>query len=522
MPKSPNQKRAHESSEYAPEHLVELARCSKDPIYFMKHYVKVKHPKKGWVPLELYHYQERMVDALLNHRDVIMLCSRQMGKTTIAAMYLLWMTCFQEKKEVIIASKNMSHATQIMARIKDAYDELPHWLKPGAKYDSRTMLEFDNGSKIVSEATTSKTGRGSSPAAVMLDELAFAAKNIQDEMWASLTASLSTGGQLIVTSTPNGDTDLFAELWHGATAPEPRNNFFPVTAYWHEHPDRGQEYYDDMVKKLGPVKAGQELDCVFLSSDALLISTQRLNKFVPEEPKFEDMGFKFWTDKIGGRGKTYLVGVDPATGNGADYTAIEVFEFPSLQQVAELRMNTVSIPLIYAKIKWLLKKLRQPDLGRGRAEIIWSFERNGVGEALVAMIQNDESPDAAWSLDGCELFNEQNGRFGCYTTGKSKLVSCMQMKNLVERATGGLQIKSKTLIYELKQFVAQGGSYAAKAGETDDLVMALCVVMKLLNRLSSYDDQARSMVYEMVQPSLDLDDPNVDTFGNDPVPIAFG
>jgi hypothetical protein len=96
-----------------------------------------------------------------------------------------------------------------------------------------------------------------------------------------------------------------------------------------------------MVKKLGKVKAGQELDCVFLSSDALLINTQRLTKFVGEDPLFEDMGFKFWTDKLGGRGKTYLVGVDPATGNGADYTAIEVFEFPSLTQIAELQMNTV-------------------------------------------------------------------------------------------------------------------------------------------------------------------------------------
>jgi hypothetical protein len=161
-------------------------------------------------------------------------------------------------------------------------------------------------------------------------------------------------------------------------------------------------------------------------------------------------------------------------------------------------------------------------LGRGRAEIIWSFERNGVGEALVAMIQNDESPDAAWALEGCELYNEQNNRFGCYTTGKSKLVSCMQMKNLVEKAVGGLQINSKILMNELKHFVASGGSYAAKAGETDDCVMAVCVVMKLLNRLSSYDEQARSMVYEMVNPNYDGDGPNDDTFGDDPVPIAFG
>jgi hypothetical protein len=187
-------------------------------------------------------------------------------------------------------------------------------------------------------------------------------------------------------------------------------------------------------------------------------------------------------------------------------------------------MNTVNIPLMYSKIKWLLKKLRQPDSNRGRAEIIWSFERNGVGEALVAMLQNDESFDAAWSLDGVELFNEQNGRFGCYTTGKSKSVSCMQMKQIIERAEGGLKINSADLLFELKNFVAAGNSYAAKAGCTDDCVMAVAIVMKLLNRLAGYDETARKLVYESVTPDFNPDadlSATFDQFGNDPVPIAF-
>lgn len=473
MASGPNKKRAYEQSEFTPENIQDLLRCREDPVYFMKKFIKVTHPTKGMVPLELYHYQERMVDALLNHKDVIMLCSRQLGKclqgqthistivkptgfkkvilkivnrdlyervsrngdfkeipkekckniftnlkhrleswclsaidhtvgelyassnsravsipditnnekfigeglinrlvktpkgyspikrvlrtieydvwelvladgkklqcadhhlvvasngkdvrvedltikdyvktdsgiskvmsvsklnlpaesmfdlelddldhvfytsgilshnTTIAAMYLLWMTNFHDKKEVIIASKNMSHAVQIMARIKAAYDELPHWLKAGAKYDSRTMLEFDNGSKITSEATSENTGRGSSPAAIMLDELAFASRRIQDGMWSSLAPALSTGGQFIVTSTPNGDSDLYAQLWRGAKSGQ--NNFFPVEAYWYEHPDRDEVYYKDMLGKLGPVKARQELDC--LSGSTLINSS---------------------------------------------------------------------------------------------------------------------------------------------------------------------------------------------------------------------------------------------------------
>lgn len=258
-------------------------------------------------------------------------------------------------------------------------------------------------------------------------------------------------------------------------------------------------------------------NCEFISSEAMLIDSIKLAFFKPAAPINENMGFRFWKE-VGGQGKTYLVGVDPATGNGSDFTVIEVVEFPSMEQVAELRLNSVNIPLIYAKIKWLLKHLRQPDANRRRSDVVWSFERNGVGEALVAMIQNDDSIDGGVHLDGVELFNENQARLGVYTTGKSKLVSCMQLKNMLEKIKGGLIIRSDTLIFELANFIAAGGTYQAKSGCTDDAVMAMCVIMKLLNRMSSYDDTARALVYETVSPDSDIE---LDQFGDDPMPYAI-
>lgn len=518
--KSDSIKRVNSESEYSPENIQHLKRCMTDPIFFIETFVKVQHPTKGMVPMILYEYQKEMLDVIHNNKDTVILASRQLGKTTVVAMYILWMACFQNDKLCTIASKAMKHATEIMSRIKFAYEELPGWLKPGCKYYSRTSIEFENGSRIESEATSEKTGRGGSPGFLMVDEIAFLKKRIQNEMWASLAPSLSTGGKFVLTSTPNGDSDLFAEIWRGAQAKT--NSFVPVQVMWHQHPDRGPEYYADMLGKLGPVKTRQELDCEFLSSDALLINSIILNKFRYKKPISENMGFRFWDDKIGGSGKTYLVGVDPATGNGNDFTVIEVVEFPSLKQVAELRLNSVHIPLIYSKLKWLLKYLRQPDTNKRRAEVIWSFERNGVGEALVAMIQNDDSSDGGVYIDGVELYNESNNRLGCYTTGRSKVVSSMQLKNLIEKASGGIEINSDILLFELKNFIAAGGTYQAKSGATDDAVMAMCVIMKLLNRLSSYDDKARQIVYETVQPDADRQpEENPDQFGDEPVPFSF-
>lgn len=509
--KNPNVRRPGETSEYTPENIMDLKRCMQDPVYFFENFVKVKHPTQGLVPFKLFDYQKRILDALMNHKDVCILASRQLGKTVIVAMYFFWQANFQDNREFVIASKNMSHAVLIMARIKTAYDALPHWLKAAAKFNSRTMLEFSNGSNIVSEATSERTGRGNSPSGIMLDELAFASRRIQDEMWASLAPSLSTGGQFIVSSTPKGDSDLFASLWRGAQAGT--NGFFPVQAMWYERPEYDQAWYDSMAAKLGPIKAAAELDCVFVSSDALLLNSIKLVQLRSQAPLYEDMGFKFWKqpEEIGGQGKTYLVGVDPATGSGKDFTVIEVFEFPSLEQVAEWRSNEIIIPLIYAKLKWLLEKLSAP-VARSRADVIWSFERNGIGEAISALYQNDErQPQYP------ELYCDQPGttKLGVYTTGKTKILACLQLKSLIERVNNGLKVNSSVLLEELKNFIAKGGTYESKAGGTDDAVMATIIIVRLLKRLSEYNDEAFRQMNEYITP-----DEN-DQFGDEPVPFLI-
>lgn len=501
-------KRAYAEDEYTPDMVMELLKCKKDPVHFMRKFVKIQHPTKGTVNFDLYEYQERYVRHLHENRFVLTLQPRQMGKTITTAMYLLWYAAFTSDVTVLIASKNQSHALEIAARIRFAYEQLPNWLKPGVKYYNRHNLEMDNGSRIISEATTEKTGRGLSVSKLYLDELGFVSPRIQQEMWASLSPTLSTGGSAIISSTPNGDTELFAQLWRGAMTG--RNGYMPFQVHWREHPERGDEYWDLMVAQLGILKARQEVGCEFLSSDALLINSIRLQQIAPSQPNHTDMGFKFWVppEEIGGIGKTYLISCDPATGSGSDFSVIEVFHFPSLNQVAEYRTNDVNIPLFYAKLKWIINKL-STNTGKGRAEVLWTFERNGIGEAISALYQNDEKqPEHA------ELFSDAPGKFGIYTTGKTKVLSCLQLKQLVEKTTNGLNIKSDHLLFELKNFTAKSGTYEAKAGATDDAVMATVGIIRLLKRLSEWNDDAFKRVNEYVDPDSDGD-------GNEDEPVPF-
>ena len=281
---------------------MEIARCMNDPIYFMCTYMKVQHPVRGSIPFEMYDYQKQAVKAFLEHDDCIVMLGRQMGKTTVIAAFLLWFTCFKPEKYVLVASKDNDAAMDVLNRIRFSYEELPMWLKPGCVYFNRHEISFDNGSTIKSSATTEGTGRGRSISLLMIDELAFVNRQIQQAMWTSLAPTLSTGGQCIISSTPNGDQDLFAQLWRAAegeaaTVGEGEEtveiDFYPVFAPWYSHPDRGNGepdskegvlYKKRMIAKVGELMFRQEYASMVASTTVNI-----MHNGVPKEMAIGDV-----------------------------------------------------------------------------------------------------------------------------------------------------------------------------------------------------------------------------------------
>jgi hypothetical protein len=181
---------------------------------------------------------------------------------------------------------------------------------------------------------------------------------------------------------------------------------------------------------------------------------------------------------------TYLVGVDPATGSGSDFSTFVVIEFPSMIQIAEWRSNTSSSVYAYQQLKKLLKTLE-----KSQANVFFSIENNGVGEAMISLLEADETPP-----EQAEFISETGQRRrGMTTTGKSKIKACLALKEMIERNT--LQISSPTLVEEMKYFVRKAGSYAAKPGATDDLVSGTLVALRLLEEISTFDQEAYDKLY---------------------------
>jgi len=227
-------------------------------------------------------------------------------------------------------------------------------------------------------------------------------------------------------------------------------------------------------------------NCEFISSDPLLIDTIVLANLSSEVSKYKPSGTagEITFFKHPQAHATYLVGMDPATGSGSDFTTIVAFEFPSLEQVAEFRSNKTSSVLAYHMLKKLLQIFQ-----RAESTVYFSVENNGVGEAIIALYEADENPPIS-----AEFVSEAGkARKGMTTTGKSKMKGCLTFKEMVERHSIG--IRSMQLIEEMKCFVRVAGSYSAKSGGTDDLVMATILVVRLVEELASFDQSAYDKLY---------------------------
>ena len=91
---NPNLKKANVPQEWTKEEILEYSRCMKDPIYFIKNYIKIVSLDEGLIPFELYDFQKEMIGTFHNNRFTICKLPRQSGKSTTIIAYLLHYVLF--------------------------------------------------------------------------------------------------------------------------------------------------------------------------------------------------------------------------------------------------------------------------------------------------------------------------------------------------------------------------------------------------------------------------------------------
>ena len=210
-----NVKRDGVQHNFTEEEVKEYIKCSKDPVYFCKTYLKVISLDKGLVPFTLYPYQEQMFNHFNDNRFSIVLACRQSGKSISSVGYLLWFACFHSEKTIAILANKGATAREMLSRVTLMLENLPFFLQPGCKALNKGSIEFSNNSRIIASATSGSSIRGMSVNLLFLDEFAFVER--ANEFYTSTYPVISAGKdtKVIITSTANGIGNTFHKLWEG-------------------------------------------------------------------------------------------------------------------------------------------------------------------------------------------------------------------------------------------------------------------------------------------------------------------
>lgn len=446
----------------------EIRRCSKDPAYFAKNYIYIKHKDKGSVKFKLWDFQEETLKDFQNNRMNIILKSRQLGITELMGMYVLWFTIFQRDKNVVIVSKNRRQASQIIKRIKYAYKKLPSWLKVVKMVsDNVHTIEFDNDSIIFADATTENAGRGEACSLFIVDEAAFIPE--LEEMWASVFPTINNGGSCIVGSTPNGGAGQFYELYINA----PENGFNPIKLDWDCHPERDAEWFEETKRSMAPKKFAQEFLCSFLLSGDTVVDGEDILKHEKsvKEPKKEIGPEKaVWQWAEYDPCHRYLVSCDTARGDGEDYSTFVVIDADTLEIVCEYKGKI--------KVNKFAELIATVGYEYGGCLVV--VENNTYGLAVLMKLIELKYPVIYGEEKGGKVYAEGYVNWdledvvpGFRTDLASRVLSVDKLEESFR--LDKVVTYSKRLIDELRNFIYENGKPQARKGANDDIVIALAI-----------------------------------------------
>ena len=468
---NPNLPRTDYKHNFTQYEFDEFIKCSIDPIYFAKNYMKIVNVDKGLMPFEMWDFQEKMIRNFHENRFSINLCPRQVGKTTTAVSFLLYYILFNENVNVAILANKSSTAREIMSRLQLAFEYLPTFLKQPVVEWNKGNIVLGNGSKVQADSTSGSSIRGRSYNIIFLDEFSFVPSNIAESFFNSTYPTISSGQstKVIIVSTPNGIGNLFYKIWKDAE--EKRNSYVPFSVHWSQVPGRDQKWKEETIRNTSAEQFSQEFECEFLGSNNTLISGTKLRSLVWHDPIRKDMGDCFHIFKEPEPNNTYVLTVDVAEGLNQDYSTfsiIDVTQFP-YRQVAKYRNNKIA-PLLLPTV--VLQAARMYN------DAFVLVEINSIGLQVSDILHHELAYE---NLIKIEMKGKQGQQhtpgfkkkiaYGLKTNKQTKAIGCANLKTLVE--SDKLIINDYDTIQELMTFSADKQSFKAEEGNNDDLAMTL-------------------------------------------------
>lgn len=529
--------------------LVEYVRCQKSTPYALKTYLETyDNTVKKYVPLELFPDQESLVNDYEEYNENIALKYRQAGVTTVTAGWASKKLVFAKKTEpekVLIIANKLDTSQEMANKIRSFIGQWPSWLGVDFSLDKNSQKHFKltNGCEVKAVATSKDALRGFTPTILIFDEAAFI--EADTDFWAACMASLSTGGKVIVVSTPNGFDQIYYEIYDQAN--RGMNEFKISEMYWYRDPRYTKDLYmvktnniihyllnkeqyseddiidwsdlkpsernyadldklisegyktssswfESMVKKLkyDKRKVSQEIECSFLGSGDNVFDSNLLQDIKENhvrEPQNKMMGNMLWIWKEPVVGHKYIMGIDVSRGDSEDFSSIEIIDFDAREQVLEYVGKVPPDVIAEIAFKWanMYKSFVVIDI------------TGGMGVATARKLQEMGYKDLY--VDGIDTSNKWK-----YVPKSAEKIPGLNFNNkrvqiissFEESMRHDFRIYSSRLYDEMNTFIYINGRPDHQKGHHDDLIMsiAMCTYVgeSSFGKLTKVTEQTKAMI----------------------------
>jgi hypothetical protein len=530
--------------------ILEYARCVKDTPYALKTYLQTyDNTQSRYVPLELFPDQEHLINDYDSFEENIALKYRQAGVSTVTSAWVSkrLVTASKTKPEKILIIANKLDTSMEMAnKVRAFVDQWPGWFGVGFSQEKNSQRHFKltNGCEVKAVATSKDALRGYTPTILIFDEAAFI--DADDDFWSACMASLSTGGKVIVISTPNGFDAIYYAIYDQAL--RGMNDFRITEMYWYRDPRYAKdlklikckdivhymlnrEDYDDneiiieyghidpmkrdfeeikskfsegykpysswfesMAKKLkfDRRKIAQELECNFLGSGDNVIPPETV-EFLREntimEPENKFMGGAMWQWKEPIEGHKYIMGIDVSRGDSEDFTTFCIVDFDEREQVLEYLGKIPPDVAAEVAFKWATMY---------NAFVVIDIT-GGMGVSTSRKLQ--EMGYKNLYVDGVNMADKwkYNPKMHEKIPGLNFNSKRVQIIAAFEEALRhNFKVRSNRLLNELGTFVYVNGRPDHQKGQHDDLIMAMAMSIYVgessFSQLEKVTEQTKAML----------------------------
>jgi len=285
------------------EQLKEYARIIRDTPYALKTYLQTyDNTQKKYVPLELFPDQIQLLNDYEKYNDNITRKYRQAGVTTVTAAWIskkLQTAKKEQPERVLIVANKKDTAVEMANKVRHFLEQWPEWMNVGFSPDknSESRFKLNNGCEVKAVPTSPDALRGYSPTILVFDEAAFIEAG--EDFWAASMASLSTGGKVILISTPNGHDPIYYGVYKLAKTGD--NDFHITDLRWFKDPRYAKDLRwvkcNDIVHYMLNRELYNDDEVVMTDFDIEKYEEYHEQGYKPFSSWFESMSKKFKYDR---------------------------------------------------------------------------------------------------------------------------------------------------------------------------------------------------------------------------------